>query len=132
MLIIGKNDGWKQDANIGTQNNQNFTGIPHSRFVGMLTYKCEQKGIRVVLTEESYTSKASFLDLDPLPKKDDTDIPEFSGYRESRGLYKRKGIVERINADVNGSYNIMRKAIPTAFAKGIEGVVVRPLVLNVN
>ena len=132
MLIIGKNDGWKQDVNIGTQNNQNFTGIPHSRFVGMLTYKCEQKGIRVVLTEESYTSKASFLDLDPLPKCDDTDIPEFSGYRECRGLYKRKGISERINADVNGSYNIMRKAIPTAFAKGIEGVVVRPLVLNVN
>lgn len=85
-----------------------------------------------MLVEESYTSKASFLDLDPLPKHGEDEAPTFSGYRESRGLYKRKGVKERVNADVNGSYNIMRKAIPTFFNKGIEGVVVRPLVLNVS
>ena len=85
-----------------------------------------------MLVEESYTSKASFLDLDPLPKHGEGEAPTFRGYRESRGLYKRKGVKERVNADVNGSYNIMRKAIPTFFNKGIEGVVVRPLVLNVS
>ena len=131
-LIIGKNDGWKQGANMKKQNNQNFVSIPHSRFVGMLSYKCEQKGIKVMLVEESYTSKASFLDLDPLPRYGEGKAPTFSGYRESRGLYKRKGVKERVNADVNGSYNIMRKAIPTLFGKGIEGVVVRPSVLNIS
>lgn len=131
-LIIGKNDGWKQEVDMKKQNNQSFVSIPHSRFVGILSYKCEQKGIRVMLVEESYTSKASFLDLDQLPKHGEGEAPTFSGYRESRGLYKRKGVKERVNADVNGSYNIMRKAIPTFFNKGIEGVVVRPLVLNVS
>ena len=131
-LIIGKNDGWKQGSDIGGQNNQNFVSIPHSRFVDMLSYKCEQKGIKVMLVEESYTSKASFLDLDPLPVYGKDETPTFSGYRESRGLYKRKGVKERINADVNGSYNILRKAIPTLFNKGTEGVVVRPCILNVS
>lgn len=132
MLIIGKNDRWKQEVNMKKENNQHFVQIPHSRFVSMLTYKCEQKGIKVVMVEESYTSKASFLDLDELPKYGDGNIPKFSGYRESRGIYKRHGKKERINADVNGSYNIMRKAITTAFAKGIEGVVVHPRIININ
>ena len=131
-LIIGKNDGWKQETELGKRNNQKFVSIPHSRFIGMLSYKCEQKGIRVMLVEESYTSKASFLDLDPLPKHGEGEAHTFSGYRESRGLYKRKGVKERVNADVNGSYNIMRKAVPTLFSNGIEGVVVRPLLLNVS
>ena len=132
MLIIGKNDGWKQNVNLGKKNNQNFVLIPHSRFVDMLTYKCEQKGIRVVLVEESYTSKASFLDLDPIPKYGEEGEFEFSGYRETSRLYKRKGVKGRISADVNGSYNIMRKAVPTVFEKGIQGVVVRPLVETIS
>ena len=66
-LCIGKNPLWKQEANMGRRNNQNFVSVPHARFIEMLTYKAELVGIRVFVTEESYTSKASFLDADPLP-----------------------------------------------------------------
>ena len=109
-----------------------------------LIYKGALKGIEVITREESYTSKASFLNLDYIPtyKKENTSAEEtsaagavrddskktkFSGYRESRGIYKIRGEETRINADVNGSYNILRKVIPTAFSGGIEGVVVRPI-----
>ena len=128
-LIIGKNRGWKQKINNGKKNNQSFVSIPHARFVEMLTYKAQLKGIEVIITEESYTSKASFLNLDYIPtyKSEEAKIHKFSGYRESRGMYKIKGEKKRINADVNGSYNIMRKVIPTVFDGGIEGVVVRPI-----
>jgi putative transposase len=72
-LVIGKNDGWKQDIEMGKRNNQNFVQIPHARFISMLTYKAELVGITVLLTEESYTSKASFLDRDPLPVRKPND-----------------------------------------------------------
>lgn len=121
-LAIGKNDNWKQEAHLGHRTNQHFVQIPHARFIEMLTYKAEAVGIRVLLTEESYTSKASFLDRDPLPKwesgkKEDT---KFSGKRIKRGLYRAKdGTL--INADINGAGNIMRKVVPNAFRfKGIE------------
>ena len=128
-LIIGQNPLWKQKINNGKKNNQSFVSIPHARLVEMLTYKAQLKGIEVIITEESYTSKASFLNLDYIPtyERDEAKTHKFSGYRESRGMYKIKGEKKRINADVNGSYNIMRKVIPTAFAQGIEGVVVRPI-----
>ncbi len=95
----------------------------------MLIYKGAIKGIKVVCSEESYTSKASFLSLDPIPTYgyNGANKVKFSGYRETRGMYKIKGQKVRINADVNGSYNIMRKVIPTVFDQGIEGVVVRPI-----
>ena len=67
QLIIGNNQGWKQDINIGKKNNQVFTNIPHSKLINLLTYKSQLAGIEVVLTEESYTSKASALDSDILP-----------------------------------------------------------------
>ena len=129
QLIIGKNPLWKQEINNGKKNNQSFVSIPHARFVEMLDYKAQLKGIKVVLTEESYTSKASFLNLDSIPTYGSREgkKAQFSGYRETRGVYKIKGKNTRINADVNGSYNIMRKVIPTVFDGGIEGVVVRPI-----
>jgi putative transposase len=96
----------------------------------MLTYKCIKCGIRVILQEESYTSKASFLNLDNIPIYNNNQTKNFSGYRLSRGMYKLKNENKYINADVNGSYNILRKAIPNAFANGIEGVVVHPLVIQ--
>ena len=128
-LIIGQNPLWKQKVNTGNQNNQSFVSIPHARFVEMLIYKGQIKGIEVICREESYTSKASFLNLDPIPVYggNEAQAVKFSGYRQSRGIYKIKGENTRINADVNGSYNIMRKVIPTAFSQGIEGVVVRPI-----
>jgi putative transposase len=121
VLVIGKNDGWKQDIEMGKRNNQNFVQIPHARFIQKLTYKAELVGITVLLTEESYTSKASFLDRDPLPvhnPNDDTKYT-FSGKRVERGLYRASNNRE-INADLNGAYNIIRKVAPDAF--GSEGV----------
>lgn len=123
-LIIGKNIEWKQECNIGKVNNQNFVQIPHSRFIDMLTYKCEKVGIMVKLQEESYTSKCSFLDMEEICKHD-----TYCGKRIKRGLYISKNTV-KINADVNGSYNILRKAIPNVFNHGIEGFVVNPIVVQ--
>ena len=128
-IVIGKNDNWKQETDIGKKNNQNFVDIPHSRFIDMISYKCEREGINVIIQEESYTSKASFINLDFIPtyKKGDSSEHIFSGYRKSRGIYKIKESNLIINADVNGSYNTLRKAIPEAFADGIEGVGVHPV-----
>src|SRR5258706_16303631 len=129
-VIIGKNPLWKQESNMGRRGNQNFVSVPHARFIEMLTYKAELVGIQVKLTEESYTSKASFLDADPLPVYGDEDIPAFSGRRVKRGLY-RAADGRHINADVNGSYNIVRKVAPDAFAQGGRGCVVHPIRLAV-
>jgi IS605 OrfB family transposase len=115
-LVMGKNDGWKQEINLGSRTNQNFVQVPHARLIQMLTYKAEQKGIRVLITEESYTSKASFLDRDPLPTYRQGDEREhvFSGKRIKRGLY-RASDGRLLNADCNGSGNIIRKVAPNAF-----------------
>ncbi|NDJ74994.1 MAG: IS200/IS605 family element transposase accessory protein TnpB [Chloroflexi bacterium] len=120
-LVIGKNDGWKQAIALGKRTNQNFVQVPHARFIDMLTYKAELAGIQVVLVEESYTSKCSFLDEEPIGKH-----VTYAGRRIKRGLFRASdGRV--INADVNAAYNIMRKAIPNAFGDGIEAVVVQPV-----
>jgi putative transposase len=120
-LVIGKNDNWKQEIQIGKRNNQNFVSIPHARFVLMLSYKAQLVGINVVTIEESYTSKCSFLDLEPIEK-----CEGYQGKRIKRGLF-RSGDGTLINADVNGAYNIIRKEAPNAFADGVEGVVVHPV-----
>jgi len=132
-LVIGINPLWKQEANMGKRNNQQFVMIPHARFISMLTYKAELVGIQVIVGEESYTSKASFLDLDPIPtygKKDKHAV--FSGKRVKRGLYKAAN-GRTMNADVNGSYNIMRKVASDALrSKGVEDCVVNPVPLQVQ
>jgi IS605 OrfB family transposase len=120
-LVIGKNDRWKQDIHLGKRTNQNFVQIPHTRFIQMLCYKCALVGIRVVITEESYTSKCSFLDNEPIGKQE-----SYAGRRIHRGLF-RASDGRIINADVNGSYNILRKVIPNASADGIAVSVVRPV-----
>lgn len=132
-LVIGKNENWKQEINIGKVNNQNFTSVPHARFIEMLTYKAELVGIKVVVTEESYTSVASFLDGDSLPVYGSHEAKNttFSGRRLKRGLYKSL-IGVKFNADVNGSYNIIRKVVPDAFCNGIEGVVVHPVKITLT
>jgi putative transposase len=121
LVIIGKNDQWKSESNMGKRNNQSFVSIPHGNFIQMIKYKCELVGIEVRLVEESYTSKCSFIDFEPLHKHEN-----YLGKRVKRGLFVSKyGI--KINSDCNGSGNIIRKEIPNAFADGIEGVVVRPI-----
>ena len=109
-IIIGYNKEWKQDINIGRINNQKFTEIPFYKLVNQIIYKGQMNGIRVILQEESYTSKASFFDNDPIPtyKKDKQSSIKFSGTRVKRGLYKTSSGL-KINADINGSLNILRK-----------------------
>ncbi len=121
-LVIGKNRLWKQEVEMGKKNNQQFVQIPHARFIDLLTYKAQLVGINVLVQEESYTSKASFLDLDPIPTYDPNckEKPLFSGKRESRGLYRAKND-RRVQADVNGSYNTLRKAFPNAFPESLLG-----------
>jgi len=103
---------------MGKRNNQNFVQIPHARFIAMLLYKAELVGIRVEVSEESYTSKASLLDLDPLPVRNNGDETEhtFSGKRVMRGLY-RTSDGRYVNADINGAGNIIRKVAPDAFSE---------------
>jgi len=128
-IIIGKNQGWKQDTNLGRVNNQKFVSIPFNNLIQMISYKAELQGIKVIVREESYTSQASFLDNDFIPKYGDKEIKEFSGKRIKRGLYQTKN-GRLINADVNGSLNIMKKEVPNALnGYGIE-VCSTPLVVG--
>lgn len=132
-LVIGKNDGWKQEVNLGKVNNQKFVTIPHARLIGMIIYKCQLAGISVILQEESYTSVSNFLNLDPLPVYGQiTGKPVFSGKRIKRGLYRTdRGVL--VQSDVIGSYNILRKAFPNAFNRyGIERCVVHPRRINLS
>ena len=100
-LIVGKNDGWKTNIDIGRVNNQNFVSIPYNMLIQMLEYKCKLAGINVVIVNEAYTSKCSFLDEETIQKHD-----IYKGKRIKRGLFiSSKGI--KINADINGSLNIM-------------------------
>lgn len=131
-IIIGKNKDFKENVNLRKDIKLNFKGIPYSMFIEILIYKANMKCIKVIITEESYTSKASFLDNDHVPSYKDKKEEkfQFSGKRIKRGMYKTKnGIL--INADVNGAANIIRKVVPDAFGKGNRGVVSTPLVLSV-
>ncbi|MED4269400.1 transposase [Geobacillus stearothermophilus] len=127
-VIIGKNDNWKQEVNLGKRLNQSFVQIPYNMFIQQLQYKCEEVGIKVVLTDESYTSGTSFLDGEA-PTKENYD----KSRRIKRGLFKsNKGIL--INADVNGAYQIIKKVSPNAFNKsyGVEAVVLQPSKISVS
>jgi putative transposase len=105
-IIIGKNDGWKQEVKMRKPQKQNFQYIPFWRFIEKVKYKATLVGVTVDFTEEAYTSKASFLDHDELPVWD-AEPPVLSGTR-NKGMYKT---FRPIHADVNGSLNIGRKVI---------------------
>lgn len=110
-VFVGKNDNWKSGISLSKKVNQRFVQIPYNKFISQLKYKFALRGIEVVEQEESYTSKASFVDCDKIPVwKNDGKKYSFSGKRIKRGMYKTKdGLI--INADVNGSYNIMVKGL---------------------
>ena len=103
-LYIGLNKGWKQETDMSKQSNQNFVQIPYGSLIQKIQYKCEEVGINVICVNEAYTSKCSFLDNESIEKHD-----EYLGKRTKRGLFisnKKK----KLNADINGSLNILRKA----------------------
>ena len=104
-LVIGYNEEWKQNINIGKRNNQSFVNIPFYTFIKQLDYKCKLEGINVILTEESYTSKCSFLDNEVIEKHE-----SYLGKRIKRGLF-RSAKNRIINADLNGSLNILKKVV---------------------
>lgn len=104
-LVIGYNEEWKQNINIGKKNNQAFVNIPFYTFIKQLDYKCKLEGITIILTEESYTSKCSFLDNESVEKHE-----SYLGKRIKRGLF-RSAKNRIINADLNGSLNILKKAV---------------------
>ncbi len=127
IIIIGYNKGWKQKINIGKRNNQNFVQIPLLKLVKQIEYKAQLKGIQFLTVDEMHTSKCSFLDNENIGHHN-----KYLGKRISRGLFRTsKGI--KINADVNGAYNIMKKAFPNAISvDGIEAFGLIPQILQQN
>ncbi len=128
-IAIGYNENWKQKINLGRRTNQNFVFVPFLPLINQIKYKAELVGIQVLMTEEGHTSKCSFFDNESIEHHDQ--------YLGKRGVYVSKknggkggihtglfrtatGLI--INSDVNGAYNILKKAFPNAFADGLEGL----------
>lgn len=127
LLVIGKNNNWKQSLNLGAKTNQNFVSVPHAKFIDMIKYKCEIRGITVKVTEESYTSKCSFIDNEKIKKHEN-----YMGKRTKRGLFVSNNGT-KINADCNGAYNILRKVVQTVSYKDLldRGLVVSPAIIKI-
>ena len=111
-IVVGYNQGWKNEVGMGKRNNQNFVQIPFKKFIEMIKYKAKLIGIEVIEQEEAYTSKCDALNLEEIGRH-----ATYSGSREKRGLFKSKS-GQMINADVNGSLNILRKVIGDGFLSG--------------
>lgn len=130
-LVVGKNIGWKQEVNIGKKSNQNFVYIPHAKFIDILKYKWVKLGRTIEVIEESYTSKCSFLDNEEVCKHE-----SYLGKRKYRGLFISKNGY-KLNADINGASNILKKGISNAFDLWsnedlIKGFVVSPRRITVS
>jgi len=104
-IVVGYNKGWKDSINIGKRNNQTFANISYEKLLSFLQYKCEMCGIKLIINEESYTSKCDGLALEEIGKHE-----TYLGKRVKRGLFQ-SSIGKLINADVNGSLNILRKVV---------------------
>lgn len=125
-VICGYNQEWKQEVNLGRKTNQCFVQIPFAKLLLKLEYKCQEVGLSFEKQEESYTSKCSFLDDEPIEKQ-----TEYKGKRIKRGLFRsEKGLL--INSDVNGSLNILRKYLGETWKQvdRVKGFVVNPKRIN--
>ena len=110
-IILGYNEGFKQNINIGKVNNQSFVSIPLQKLKDRICLLAKEENINIIIQEESYTSKASFFDNDDIPtySSNDSEHYKFSGKRIKRGLYQTSnGSI--INADINGALNILKKS----------------------
>ena len=120
-IILGYNKDIQKETKLSKQNNQSFKVLPLGKLKDKLTYLSELYGINLILQEESYTSKASFLDNDQIPVYGKDDNKVFSGTRIKRGLY-RTSSGRIINADINGSLNILKKALSTSKADDYKSI----------
>jgi putative transposase len=131
VIVVGKNKGWKNEINNGAKNNRAMYNFPHAKFIEILKYKALLKDIVVIEVEESYTSKTSFIDNEELRvfnhseenliKDEERNLTQGDKSQLSKGKKKlvgkridRKFISKNkkvIHADVNGSFNIVRKVL---------------------
>jgi putative transposase len=131
IVVIGHNKFQKDEINLGKTNNQSFAMIPFVMLINQLQYKLNKLGIELLIIEESYTSQASYENLDYIPTYGvDDDKANFSGQRVKRGLYKADG-KHSINADINGAANILRKAFPLV-RQWDSGLVFAPSIIRLN
>jgi putative transposase len=120
-LIIGYNKDWKDSISLGRKNNQKFVQIPYLQLLNYIKYKCELVGIKMKLTEESYTSKCDALAFEHLGKNE-----KYLGKRIKRGLFQ-SSIGKLLNADINGAINILRKVVDNSY---VNRIIDRGLVFN--
>lgn len=134
ILVIGYNQGWKQNSSLSKNANQTFIQIGFSIFIKMLTYKAKEQGIQVILQQEAYSSGTSFLDKEPVTK-------EFYNKtrRIKRGLFKHNNQTDfkytYINADINSAFQILSKATNnklTYDSKFITQQSITPRVINID
>lgn len=124
-IIIGNNKNWKNNSSMNKIVNQSFVGIPHMKLIQMIQYKAQNIGLNIIITEESYTSGTSFLDNEE-PTKEYYN----KSRRIKRGLFVTNNGI-KINADVNGAYQIIRKVFPKVNSDGIEGIALYPIRVGV-
>jgi len=127
-IVIGYNENWKQEINLGKATNQKFCSIPYDKLVKMIEYKAKLVKIKVLYINEAYTSKCDALALEPVSKQ-----ISYLGKRLKRGLFQ-SSVGKLVNADVNGSLNILRKVIGDNFVKDLanKSVVLTPVRVNCN
>ncbi|ADL13822.1 transposase, IS605 OrfB family [Acetohalobium arabaticum DSM 5501] len=119
-IVIGDLKEIKQ----GMDYNKSFVQVPIQRLKDLIEYKAKLEGIEVNIINEAYTSGCSAIDLEKL-NKDNYN----KSRRVERGLFESNfGLT--INADVNGSLNIMRKfldkCIPELINRARDNGVVNP------
>ena len=128
-IVCGYNPDFKRGINLGRKTNQQFTQISFGSLREQLENLCRRYSMNYLEQEESYTSKASFLDLDEIPNynADNPQEYKFSGKRIKRGLYQSSdGRI--VNADINGAANILRKSSRNFdFEKLSRGLLASPL-----
>lgn len=113
-IVMGYNDNFK-DESLSKRYNQWTKSIPIAKLRDRIIYLASIYDIETNVINESYTSKASYLDKDSFNKD------SLSGIRVKRGLYKSKNGT-LINADLNAAFNILRKCKPDALWLGDRGL----------
>jgi putative transposase len=127
-VVVGKNEHWKRNINLGKKTNQNFVSIPHAKLIEMIAYKLELHSIKTIVQEEAHTSKVDHLAYESIEHHD-----KYKGSRRKRGLFV-SSTGKLMNADVNGAIGIALKSkvVRKGFVKSLlnTGLAQRPVKLN--